>query len=116
MQVMLSLLSTSLSSQRWLSKSMGKYSLFFVNGHSGSGQLLSLIRYAYSCALLRFELNSNRNSTNIEAQKEAELRRQLLADYLLVIVRKIDTRDESLDLTWINNTVVSIVAKVAYSE
>jgi DNA polymerase phi len=31
-------------------------------------------------------------------------------------VRKVDARDESLDLSWVNDTVVSLVAKTAYSK
>jgi DNA polymerase phi len=47
--------------------------------------------------------------------KEAELRRQLLGDYLLNIVRKVNFADESREPTYIKDVALPTIAKFAYS-
>jgi DNA polymerase phi len=47
--------------------------------------------------------------------KEAELRRQLLGDYLLNTVRKVNITDESSESTYINDVALPTIARFAYS-
>jgi DNA polymerase phi len=47
--------------------------------------------------------------------KEAELRRQLLGDYLLNTVRKVNITDESSESTYINGAALPTIARFAYT-
>jgi DNA polymerase phi len=51
-----------------------------------------------------------------EVAKEAELRRQLLGDYLLNIIRKVNVLDESKDMAWIEEQALPLLAKFGYSQ
>ncbi|KAH7364707.1 DNA polymerase phi-domain-containing protein [Rhexocercosporidium sp. MPI-PUGE-AT-0058] len=48
--------------------------------------------------------------------KEAEMRRQMLGDYILNIIRKVNVTDESRNLDWIKETALPNLAKFAYGE
>ncbi|KAK0108516.1 DNA-directed DNA polymerase [Cadophora gregata] len=48
--------------------------------------------------------------------KEAEMRRQMLGDYILNIIRKVNITDESRDLDWIKETALPTLARFAYVE
>jgi DNA polymerase phi len=54
--------------------------------------------------------------TGPEVVKEAELRRQLLGDYLLNMIRKVNVLDESKDPSWIGERALPILAKFGYSQ
>jgi DNA polymerase phi len=44
------------------------------------------------------------------------MRRQLLGDYLLNMIRKANVPDETKDLSWISECALPLIAKVAYSQ
>jgi len=48
--------------------------------------------------------------------KEAELRRQLLGDYLLNMVQKVNVLDESKDTSWVEDQALPLLARFAYSQ
>lgn len=55
------------------------------------------------------------NSNRVDV-KEAEMRRQMLGDYILNIIRKFSVTDESRDAEWIKETALPTLAKFAYGE
>lgn len=50
-----------------------------------------------------------------EDVKEAESRRQLFGDYLLAMIRRTNMSDESVDNSWIQNSILPVLADFAYS-
>jgi DNA polymerase phi len=58
---------------------------------------------------------TNCSRTNFTDTKDSELRRQLLGDYLLNIIRKANVADES-DLSWISDTALPTLAQFAYCQ
>jgi DNA polymerase phi len=66
--------------------------------------------------LLKTESAADQIRNETEVAKEAELRRQLLGDYLLNIIRKINVLDESKDTSWIEEQALPLLAKFGYSQ
>ncbi|KAF4628481.1 hypothetical protein G7Y89_g9668 [Cudoniella acicularis] len=48
--------------------------------------------------------------------KEAEMRRQMLGDHILNIIRRVDIQDESRNISWISKIALPTVANIAYCE
>ncbi|KAK2624058.1 hypothetical protein QTJ16_006692 [Diplocarpon rosae] len=55
--------------------------------------------------------------TDTDLVKEAEVRRQIFGDYILIIIRKVNLiDDETRNITWIKETALPILARFAYGE
>jgi DNA polymerase phi len=48
--------------------------------------------------------------------KDAEVRRQFFADYLLSMIRRVNMSDESKDASWLQSTALPTLAKLSYSK
>jgi DNA polymerase phi len=67
--------------------------------------------------LSRFNIESAANSVrNEDVVKEAELRRQVLGDYILSMIRKANLLDESKEIAWIGAQALPLLANFAYSK
>jgi len=55
-------------------------------------------------------------TTESDTEKEAELRRQLLGDNFLNIIRKVNVVEGSTNTTWIQEVALPTLAKLAYSQ
>ncbi len=51
-----------------------------------------------------------------DVPKEAEMRRQILGDYVLTIIRKANITDESVNLNWLTGKALPTIGKFAYSK
>lgn len=64
----------------------------------------------------RASVSTDRSRTDSTDSRESELRRQLLGDYLLNMIRKPNVSDESAELSWISETALPTLAQFAYCQ
>jgi DNA polymerase phi len=62
------------------------------------------------------ECSADKIRTEPEVVKEAELCRQLLGDYLLNMVQKVNVLDESKDTSWVEEQALPLLARFAYGQ
>jgi DNA polymerase phi len=59
---------------------------------------------------------ADRSRSEPEVIKEAEMRRQLLGDYMLNMIRRVNVLDESKDISWIEEQALPILANFGYGQ
>ncbi|KAN0122064.1 DNA polymerase phi domain containing protein [Hyaloscypha variabilis] len=96
----------------------GTYNFDKVTKTKTVEKLLSLVDDENAVPVIKVLLEPalNVQGTESEVAKEAEMRQQLLGDYLLNMIRKVNVSDETKDLSWISERALPLIAKVAYSQ
>ncbi|KAE9381910.1 putative DNA polymerase V [Stipitochalara longipes BDJ] len=95
----------------------GTYNFDKVTKTKTVEKLLSLVNDENAVHVIKVLLEPvlNIQGAELEAVKEAEMRRQLLGDYLLNMIRKATVLGESKDISWIAERALPLLAKFAYS-
>ncbi|KAH6691189.1 DNA polymerase phi-domain-containing protein [Leptodontidium sp. MPI-SDFR-AT-0119] len=93
----------------------GTYNFDRVTKTKNIERLLNLVGDSSATAVINIlvELALSVSGDDI---KEAEMRRQMLGDYVLNIIRKVNITDESRNVDWIKETALPTLAKFAYGE
>ncbi|KAE8441460.1 hypothetical protein EG329_004953 [Mollisiaceae sp. DMI_Dod_QoI] len=96
----------------------GNYNFDRITKTKTIDRLLTLVndRTAASTINILVEPARSINGAEPDKSKEAELRRQLLGDYLLNIIRKANTTDDSANITWVLEKALPALAKFAYCQ
>ena len=58
---------------------------------------------------------SANSTTSHDPEKNAEIRRQFLGDYLLTLAKRVDVNDNTLNTSWVGENVLPRLANIAYS-
>ncbi|CZT47188.1 related to DNA polymerase V [Rhynchosporium secalis] len=82
-------------------------------------RLLSLVEDSTAAAVIDILVEpalSISGDDEKEVEKEAEMRRQMLGDYILNIIRKVNITDESRNCNWIRENALPTLARFAYGK
>ncbi|PVH76627.1 hypothetical protein DL98DRAFT_561891 [Cadophora sp. DSE1049] len=93
----------------------GSYNFDRVTKTKTVERLLSLVEDSSTTAVINILVEPALSASGDDV-KEAEMRRQMLGDYILNIIRKVSITDESRDIDWIKETALPTLAKFAYGE
>ncbi|CZR50234.1 related to DNA polymerase V [Phialocephala subalpina] len=96
----------------------GNYNFDRITNTKTIERLLALVNEKTATSVIEILVKPARSVAGSEPDQiaEADRRRQLLGDYLLNFIRKVNTADESANFSWVSETALPTIAKFAYSE
>ncbi|RDL29892.1 uncharacterized protein BP5553_10519 [Venustampulla echinocandica] len=94
----------------------GNYNFDKVTKTKTIDKLLSIVDNENIKSAIEILITPTLSVEGTDAAKEAELRRQLLGDYILNLVRRVNVQDDSNNISWIGEIAFPTVANVAYCE
>ncbi|KAF8852497.1 putative DNA polymerase V [Acephala macrosclerotiorum] len=96
----------------------GNYNFDRITSTKTIERLLALVNDKTAASVIEVLVKPARSVAGSEPDQtaEAERRRTLLGDYLLNIIRKVNTADDSANFSWLSETALPTLAEFAYSE